>query len=119
MATDASAAHNGVPALSLGWRLQMSLRHGHVSVDEMAKYLDYSRSQLSRWMNDRGPAPRDALIRQWALRCGVDSDWLLTGVLPPVDPPSPGGGPSLPTSDGWPSLDGPHVTKPFAWGHAA
>lgn len=119
MSTDPSAAHNGVPPLTLGWRLQMALREADLSVQEMADYIGYSRGHVSKWLNDKEvEPPRTAVLRMWALRCGVDYAWLTEGRQPPAPGPT-GGGPTPPNSDGWPSLDDPSATKLFTWGHAA
>jgi transcriptional regulator with XRE-family HTH domain len=56
----------------------------------MADHLGYSRSQLSRWLNDKGEAPRRSVLRMWALRCGVPFDWLVNGVGE-TGPNTPGG----------------------------
>jgi transcriptional regulator with XRE-family HTH domain len=78
----------GVPELTLGWRLQMSLAHANVSVTQIAKELDVARGTVSRWLNDRGAPPRTVYIKQWAFRCGVSYKWLSEGIAPtgPHDP---------------------------------
>lgn len=77
MSTDAATGR--VPALTIGWRLQMALNHGGVSHQQMADLLGVNRATISRWCNDRGAPPRTIYLRQWALACGVDADWLITG----------------------------------------
>lgn len=74
------APHPGrrVPELTLGWRLQLALAGRHTP-EEMAEYLGVHRSTVYRWMKDAGAAPRPAYVRQWAIACSVDVDWLLTG----------------------------------------
>jgi len=62
----------------MGWRLQMALRHGGVSVQEMADELGMNRNSLSRWLNDRA-VPRRVIVKQWALRTGVPYEWIATG----------------------------------------
>jgi transcriptional regulator with XRE-family HTH domain len=64
------------PRVTLGWRLQISLAHGDVSVQQMAEELGVSRSTVSRWLNEHGAPPRVAFLKQWALRTGVAYDWL-------------------------------------------
>lgn len=73
-------AHARVPELTQGWRLKMAL--GDMPVQEMADVLGVSRSQVSRWMNDRGARPKRAYILQWALMTGVDPVWLESGKAP-------------------------------------
>jgi transcriptional regulator with XRE-family HTH domain len=65
-----------VPEWTLGWRMQRALAHAGLSVEAMADELEVSRSTISRWINDRGAAPRNAYIKMWALRCGVSYEWL-------------------------------------------
>jgi hypothetical protein len=74
------ASANAIPEWTLGWRLKRALTHGKVSVQEMADHLDYSRGQLSRYLNDKGEPPRRSVLRMWALRCGVPFDWLAYGI---------------------------------------
>lgn len=89
MSTEANAG--AVPAVTLGWRLQMSLRQSGVSVQQMANELGLGRSTLSRWMNDHAPEPpRAAYLKVWALRTGVPYEWLSTGAAPTTKGPGPG-----------------------------
>lgn len=64
-----------------GDRMRMALRHADVGVQEMADYLDVSRTSVSNWINDRRKPSRQT-TRLWALRCGVDVTWLDTGRAP-------------------------------------
>ena len=79
----ANPAHHhdvgSIPAVTLGWRLQMALRHADVSVQQMADELGMARSSLSRWLNDRGTPPRAAFVKMWALRTGEPYHWIATG----------------------------------------
>lgn len=68
-----------IPEWTLGWRLQRSLAHAGISVEQMAAELGVSRSTVSRWMNDRGASPRSIYVRQWARKCGVSLGWVETG----------------------------------------
>lgn len=95
-----------VPEVTLGWRLQMSLAHSGVSAQEMADELGVSRSSVSRWMNDHGTPPRRAYVIQWAMKCGVDSGWLLTGQAPDMTNSPRPTRPSGLWDGGFPSLDG-------------
>lgn len=70
-----------VPEVTLGWRLKMALGD-EVSVQEMADYLGVSRASLSRWMADKGAAPKRAYLAQWALRTNVPMQWLEHGIEP-------------------------------------
>jgi transcriptional regulator with XRE-family HTH domain len=65
-----------VPEWTLGWKLQRSLAHAGVSVQEMADELGVSRGTISRWCNDHN-RPRRSDLRLWALRTGVPLEWLM------------------------------------------
>lgn len=83
-----------VPEITLGWRLRMSLESAGISVQKIADELGYSRSTISRWLNDQDE-PRPAVMAQWALLTGVDRGWLDTGKVsspPPTPPNGPRGG---------------------------
>lgn len=67
-----------IPEWTLGWRLQRSLAHAGVSIDEMAEELGVSRQSVSRWLNEHG-MPRRAYLKLWALRTGVPLEWLVSG----------------------------------------
>ena len=77
-----------VPDLTLGWRLKMAL--GEHKAEWIADQLGVGRQTVSRWMSDRGAAPRRAYLMQWALLTGVDVDWLTTGRAQ-TRPPDGGG----------------------------
>lgn len=77
-----------IPALTLGWRLQMALGEG--SAQEMADSLGVSRATVSRWMHDKGSAPKRAYIAQWSLLTGVPVEWLSEGISSPTGPPDGG-----------------------------
>ncbi len=55
-----TATQGQVPALTLGWRLKMSL--GDMAVGDMAVALGVSRATMSRWMADRGSPPKRAYL---------------------------------------------------------
>jgi transcriptional regulator with XRE-family HTH domain len=67
-----------IPEWTLGWRLQRSLAHAEVSIEEMAAELGVSRQSVSRWLNERG-VPRVGYMKLWALRTGVPLEWLMSG----------------------------------------
>ena len=68
-----------IPEWTLGWRMQRSLAHASMSVDQMATELGVSRQTVSRWMNGHGE-PRVGYLKLWALRTGVPVAWLIEGV---------------------------------------
>ncbi len=75
-----------VPEWTLGWRMQRALAHAGVTAEEMADETGMSRYTISRWLNDRGMPPRAGFVKLWALRTGVDREWLLTGASPQHSP---------------------------------
>jgi transcriptional regulator with XRE-family HTH domain len=67
-----------IPEWTLGWRLQRSLAHADLSVEQMADELGVTRQTVGRWLHERGE-PRTAYLRLWALRTGVPLEWLVNG----------------------------------------
>jgi transcriptional regulator with XRE-family HTH domain len=67
-----------IPEWTLGWRLQRSLAHADLSVEQMAAELGVTRQTVGRWLHERGE-PRTAYLRLWALRTGVPFEWLVSG----------------------------------------
>lgn len=67
-----------VPAWTLGWRLQRSLAHAGITVNDIADSLEVNRATVSRWLNDR-IVPRQIYVKEWALICGVPYYWLASG----------------------------------------
>lgn len=67
-----------VPQFDLADRMRKALREADIDVQEMAAYLECSRSSVSGWINGRiRPSPQT--IRLWAMRCGVPFEWLRDG----------------------------------------
>lgn len=75
--------------------MQRALAEAGIKVKDIADELEVGESTVSRWLGDRGGV-KPIYLRQWALRTGVDYEWLKTGEH--GSPGSPGGG--LPNS-GW------------------
>lgn len=73
-----SEAPGAVPEWTLGWRMLRALEHAGVKVEDIADEIGVSRATVSRWTHDKGPV-REIYLRHWALRTGVDFDWLRTG----------------------------------------
>lgn len=78
------------PVFTLAWRLRLALESADMSVQQMADALGYSRSTISRWLNDQDE-PRAAVKAQWCLLTGVDRDWLETGEASSTPPDRPRG----------------------------
>ena len=68
----------GVPEWDLSDRMRKALRHSAMSVEDMAAYLGVTRRSISNWVNGHVP-PSKQTLRLWALRCGVDFNWLCHG----------------------------------------
>ena len=70
-----------VPEWDMADRMRKSLRDAGLSVQEMAEYLDVSRTSVSNWINGRIDPSRQTL-RLWALRTGVSYEWLCGHQVP-------------------------------------
>lgn len=70
-----------VPEFDLPDRMRKGLRVAGMTVQEMADYLGVTRTTVSNWINGHVP-PSKQTQRLWALRTGVDFDWLQTGENP-------------------------------------
>lgn len=79
-----------IPELTLGWRLKMAL--GDMKRDEMAAILGVNPATVSRWMADKGAAPKRAYLAQWAFTTGVPLSWLEHGSAGGGGPTPPGRG---------------------------
>lgn len=64
-----------VPEWDTADRMRKALRVADIGVQEIAEYLGVSRNTVSTWINGR-IAPSTQTLRLWALRCGVDFEWL-------------------------------------------
>jgi transcriptional regulator with XRE-family HTH domain len=54
----------------------------------MADYLEVGRNTVSNYLHGR-TQPSAAVLRVWALRCGVPYEWLAAGVEPEPSPTPP------------------------------
>lgn len=66
----------------LGDRLRKALDSSDVSVAEMADYVGYARETVGRYQNGHSRPP-SWVIKTWAIKTGVDLEWLRTGVPSP------------------------------------
>jgi transcriptional regulator with XRE-family HTH domain len=74
----ASTKTSAVPRFEVRHRLQLALEHADVSVGEMADELGVHRNTIGRYLHASKP-PSRAVLRVWAMRCGVPFAWLETG----------------------------------------
>ena len=72
-----------IPTWDLADRMRKSLRHANISVQEIADYLGVARNTVSTWINGR-IEPSTQTLRLWAMRTGVDYEWLRDGANPQV-----------------------------------
>lgn len=70
-----------VPQFDLADRMRKALRTSDLGVQDMADYLGVARSTVGKWINGH-INPSKQSLRLWALRTGVDFDWLMTGENP-------------------------------------
>jgi transcriptional regulator with XRE-family HTH domain len=64
-----------VPEFDQADRMRKALREAGIGVQEMADYLEVSRTTVSNWINGRHPPSKPAL-KLWAIKCDVDHEWL-------------------------------------------
>jgi transcriptional regulator with XRE-family HTH domain len=67
-----------VPEWTLGDRMRKALEASGTPVHEIAEYLDVTPTTISRWIHDKTPVKRSAIMI-WAATTGVDPEWLETG----------------------------------------
>lgn len=81
-----------VPTWDTADRIRKALRTAGIGVQEIADYLEVSRTTVSNWINGRIDPPA-AAMRLIAMRCGVSYSWLRTGKTGTEnDGPTPGPG---------------------------
>lgn len=76
--SEPTSAQLRVPVWDVADRMRKALREEDVSVQEMADYLGVKRNTVGTWINGR-IQPSTQTLRLWALRCGVDYEWLARG----------------------------------------
>ena len=74
--TEQPAPPQTIPQWDVADRLRKSLRFAGLGTEEMADYLGVSRQSVGNWMNGRID-PSLQTLRLWALRCGVNYEWLV------------------------------------------
>lgn len=67
-----------IPMWDVADRMRKSLRDADVGVTAMADYLEVSRNTVGNYINGHTTAS-GAILRLWALRCGVSLEWLKHG----------------------------------------
>ena len=77
-----------IPQWDVADRLRKALREAHMSTEEMADYLDVSRRSIGNWLSGR-IKPSTRTMRLWALRTGVQYEWLCHDDFTPCGPGTP------------------------------
>jgi transcriptional regulator with XRE-family HTH domain len=67
-----------IPEWDIADRMRKALRVAGLSVQEIADYLGVSRNSVGAWINGR-IEPSTQTLRLWAMRTGVDYEWLRDG----------------------------------------
>lgn len=83
-------SRGAVPEITLGDRLGIALKYAGIGVQDMAAYLGVSRNTISNYTGGHTHADKRTLML-WAMRTGVDLEWLQTGHAPTAPPTPPGG----------------------------
>ena len=86
-----------IPELTLGQRLRVARETTGLEQREFAEELGTSRQTIGAAENGRAK-PRELLVRAWALRTGVNLEWLKTGQ---IKGPSPDGEGQLARHEGF------------------
>lgn len=76
----ASDSDARIPTFHIGDRLQKARTTIGLSQGELADQLGVNRATISRWENGKGVKKSTVLL--YAMRTGVDADWLETGYTP-------------------------------------
>lgn len=83
-----SEAKGGVPTFQQRHRLALALEYAGVDRDEIADVLGVHRNTVGNYL--RGDTePGRAVLRVWAMRCGVPYVWITTGETPRDNPDGP------------------------------
>lgn len=78
----------GIPEWNLADRMVKAMKHADVSVETMAAHLGTTRQTVGNYRAGR-TTPSIAVLRVWAMRCGVPYRWLVDGAED--GPGDPGG----------------------------
>jgi transcriptional regulator with XRE-family HTH domain len=79
------AADDGIPEITLGWRLRIAMERAGLKAEDMAAQLGVHRGTITRWTHDIGKPPRPIYLRHWAELCHVQFAWLAGEHARPTD----------------------------------
>lgn len=95
-----------VPEFTIHDRCQKARDWAELEQEELADRIDVSRATVSNYETGATTHLKKLVLRQWALACGVDYDWLMTG-----DPgKDQSGGDKTPSSEWAPRDSNPEPT---------
>jgi transcriptional regulator with XRE-family HTH domain len=66
------------PTWDLTDRMRKAMQHAGLDARQMADYLGVSRNSVHNWLSGR-IEPSTQTLRLWAMRTGVNYDWLRDG----------------------------------------
>ncbi len=69
--------------------MRIALEHARMSMGEMAELLDVSGNTVGNYLSGR-TTPSTAVLRVWAMRCGVPLEWIKYGSDSDGDDPDRG-----------------------------
>jgi transcriptional regulator with XRE-family HTH domain len=79
------AADDGIPEITLGWRLRIAMERAGLKAEDMAAQLGVHRGTITRWTHDIGKPPRAIYLHRWADLCHVKYAWLAGEHARPTD----------------------------------
>lgn len=74
------AHHTNIPRFEQRHRLALALEWAGLKPEDMAEAIGKSPTTIRNYLSGRTTIGRGDLIA-WAVRCGVDHQWLLTGTI--------------------------------------
>lgn len=84
--TTATQGGGIVPEWTIADRLRKAREVSELEQEQFAAEIGVSRGTISNYEKGK-VSPRLIVLRAWALRCGVDLAWLVTGTVPPEGGP--------------------------------
>jgi len=81
------AIGGAIPEMTIQWRLRMARELAGMEQTDLARATGIARSTISNYENGATERMKSLYLRQIALACGVDPEWLQTGQAGPSDGP--------------------------------
>lgn len=73
------AQESTIPPFTIHDRCRKAREFARLDQDELANRIYVSRQTISNYETAAVHALKPLVLRQWAMACGVDTDWLLEG----------------------------------------